>query len=81
MGVSAMSEDTHRRIRALLTSTEPDELREGLALVKKEIASLGSDESRPLFEMVSTIFYIDPLDRPDLMPALDEAISLVVGFG
>ncbi len=31
--------------------------------------------------MVSTIFYIDPWDRPDLMPILDEAISLVVGFG
>jgi HEAT repeat protein len=76
-----MSEDTHRRIRALLASAEPDDLREGLALVKKEIARLGSEESKPLFEMVSTIFYIDPLDRPDLVPALDEAVSLVVGFG
>ena len=27
------------------------------------------------------IFYIDPLDRPDLVPILDEAVSLVVGFG
>lgn len=31
--------------------------------------------------MVSAVFYIDPLDRPDLVPILDEAISLVVGFG
>jgi HEAT repeat protein len=31
--------------------------------------------------MVSTLFYIDPLDRPDLVPLLEEAISLVVGFG
>jgi HEAT repeat protein len=76
-----MGDDTHRRIRELLASAEPDELREGLALVKEEIARKGSEESRPLFEAVSTIFYIDPLDRPDLVPALDEAVSLVVGFG
>jgi hypothetical protein len=28
-----------------------------------------------------TIFYIDPLDRPDLAPLVNEAIALVVGFG
>ena len=66
---------------ATVKAMDPDDLREGLRLVKGEIARLGSEESRPLFEMVSTIFYIDPLDRPDLVPALDEAVSLVVGFG
>jgi hypothetical protein len=30
---------------------------------------------------MSVISYIDPLDRPDLVPILDEAVSLVVGFG
>jgi HEAT repeat protein len=42
---------------------------------------VGSGEAQPLFEMVSAIFYIDPLDRPDLVPILDEAVSLMVGFG
>mgnify|MGYP001262106237 CR=1 FL=1 len=76
-----MREDPHRTIRALLASTNPEELRQGLQFVKREISRIGSEEAKPLFEIVSTIFYIDPLDRPDLVPLLDEAISLVVGFG
>jgi len=76
-----MKEDPHHTIQALLASTKPEELREGLERVKKEISRIGSDQSKPLFEMVSTIFYIDPLDRPDLVPLLDDAISLIVGFG
>jgi HEAT repeat protein len=73
--------DALSAIQTLLASTKAEELREGLALVKKEIARIGCEEARPLFEMVSTIFYIDPLDRPDLVPVLEEAIGLVVGFG
>lgn len=76
-----MPEDSYDAIKALLASAQPEELRQGLELVKKEIARVGSREARPLFEIVSAIFYIDPLDRPDLLPILDEAVSLVVGFG
>jgi len=76
-----MSEEFYRSVQPLLASTQPEEIRRGLELVRKEIARIGSAEARPLFEMVSAIFYIDPLDRPDLVPLLDEAISLVVGFG
>lgn len=76
-----MSEDAQRTIRALLSSTKPEDLRQGLELVRREISRVGSEESQQLFEMVSTIFYIDALDRPDLVPLLDAAISLVVGFG
>ena len=76
-----MSKNSHRTIQTLLASTEPEDLRQGLELVRSEIARMGSSEARPLFEMISAIFYIDPLDHPELMPILDEAISLVVGFG
>jgi HEAT repeat protein len=76
-----MSKNAHQTIQSLLASTEPEDLRQGLEVVRSEIARIGSSEARPLFEMVTAIFYIDPLDRPDLMPVLDEAISLVVGFG
>jgi hypothetical protein len=76
-----MPNKSYSSIRTLLASTNIDELRHGLELARIEISRIGSDEARPLFEMVSTIFYIDPWDRPDLMPILDEAISLVVGFG
>ena len=76
-----MPENAYQTIQALLASAEPNDLRQGLELIRSEIARIGSGEARPLFEMVTAIFYIDPLDRPDLMPVLDEAISLVVGFG
>ena len=76
-----MSENPYETIQTLLTSKRPDELRRGLELVRQEISRAGFSEAQPLFEMVSAIFYIDPLDRPDLVPILDEAVSLVVGFG
>lgn len=72
---------THETIKALLESTQLEDLKRGLELVRGEIARLGSQEARPLFEMVCSVFYIDPLDHPELMPALDEAVNLVVGFG
>jgi hypothetical protein len=76
-----MADDSSRTIRALLTSTRPEDLREGLNLIKKEIAKAGSRDSKPLFEILSTLFYIDSLDHPELVPILDEAVSLAVGFG
>ena len=76
-----MANNSSDTIKKLLASTTPDELRRGLELVRQEISRVGSAEARPLFEMVSAIFYIDPLDHPELVPILDEAINLVVGFG
>jgi HEAT repeat protein len=76
-----MSEIASDPVRTLLASDDPVQLRQGLALVREEIARVGSREARQLFELVSTLFYIDPLDRPDLLPVLDEAVDLVVGFG
>ncbi len=68
-------------IEHLMMSTKSDDLHQGLALIREEITRVGSDEAKPLFEMVSAIFYIDPLDRPELAPIREEAIALVVGFG
>jgi len=76
-----MDEHLRHTIERLLSSHRPEELHQGLELIKKEISRVGSDEAGTLFEMVSTIFYIDPLDRPDLAPLVNEAIALVVGFG
>jgi HEAT repeat protein len=76
-----MSEHAYDAIQTLLESTQPEDLRRGLELVRQEISRVGSSEAKPLFEMVAAIFYIDPLDHPELMPILDEAVSLVVGFG
>jgi hypothetical protein len=76
-----MPEETYATIRQLLASTELGELRTGLELVKGEIRRLGSAEARELFEVVSTLFYLDTYEQPALAPIVDEAISLVVGFG
>src|SRR5512143_934763 len=76
-----MPEDTIRTIRGLLSSAEASDLRRGLELARTEIARAGPVAARPLFEMISALFYIDPLDRPDLLPVLDDAVNLVVGLG
>lgn len=76
-----MSQDAYDPIRALLGSESAEELRKGLALVREEIARAGSRAAPSLFELVAMLFYLDPLDRPDLLPVLDEAVDVVVGFG
>ena len=76
-----MQKDIYRAIQELLASEKQEEIRQGLELVRSEISRIGSGEAKQLFEIVTTIFYIDPLDRPDLAPILDEAVSLIVGFG
>ena len=71
-------------LESLFQSTTPEDLHRALDFVRTEISTQGTQSSsstRPLFELVSSLFYIDPLDRPDLAPILDEAISLVIGFG
>jgi len=73
--------DSYAAIRSLLASGDPQQLRRGLQRVKTELTHAGPEAARRLFEMVSPLFYIDPLDRPDLVPVVDEAVSLMAGFG
>ncbi len=68
-------------LEVLFRSSNPDDLHRALQAVRLEISRVGTQAVRPLFELVSSLFYIDSLDRPDLAPVLDEAISLVIGFG
>jgi hypothetical protein len=65
----------------LLASTEPADLHQGLELVRAQIPQISEPDARRLFEMVFPLFYIDPLDLPDHVPALEEAIEVVSGFG
>jgi HEAT repeat protein len=76
-----MHEHPYQSIETLLSSADPEKIHVGLELVRQEIARIGSSQARPLFEMVATLFHFDMLDRPDLVPSLNEAVSLVVGFG
>ena len=71
-------------LESLFQSTTPENLHRALQSVRNEISAHGTESNestRPLFELITSLFYIDPLDRPDLAPVLDEAISLVIGFG
>jgi HEAT repeat protein len=76
-----VEEELLQTISALLASTEPDEILEGLELVRAQIPAAGEEEPRRLFEMVFPLFYIDPLDLPGHVPVLEEAIAVVAGFG
>jgi HEAT repeat protein len=76
-----MPDDTYRTIRTLLASTRFEDLRKGIELSELEIVKVGSSEARPIFEMVSALFYIDALDHPELVPILDEAVSLAARLG
>jgi hypothetical protein len=76
-----MSGDPYVNMQVLLASMKPEDIAEGLKLVEAEIAKAGTGDARPLFEMLSTLFYIDPLDHPELVPVLDKAIRLTARFG
>ncbi len=70
-----------KTLSSLFTSSDPEKIHQALQIVREEVSRLGSDQARPLFQMVSSLFYIDPHDDPELASILDEAISLVTGFG
>jgi len=76
-----MPDNSYRTIRALVTSKSPEDILKGLRLVAIEITKIGSSEAKPLFEMVSSLFYIDALDHPELVPVVDEAVKLTATFG
>lgn len=76
-----MLEESLHTITPLLASTDPDEIRRGLALIRTQLSSLDEDEARSLLEMVSALFYIDPLDLPTHVPVIADAIALVGGMG
>jgi hypothetical protein len=79
--VVPMPENTYETIRALLSSNRADKLHQGLELIRQDIAREGIEAARPLFELLTEIFYVDPLEQPDLASVLDEAIGLAASFG
>jgi len=64
-----------------LASKRFEDLRRGLELAELEIVKIGSSEAKPVFEMISPLFYIDALDHPELVPILDESVSLAARLG
>lgn len=76
-----MQPEVYQTVSTLLSSTDPNELRAGLALVKSQLPGLGEQEGKALLEMISALFYIDPLDLPGHLPVIEDAIALVGSMG
>ncbi len=76
-----MHSDTQRTIATLLASTVPAEIQQGLQQVKAQLPAWSQDEARPILDMIVALFYIDPLDLPEHLPVLEEAIAVAASFG
>jgi HEAT repeat protein len=76
-----MQEDTYRLISELLESHDPEDLRRGLNLVSVETASASDADARRLCELIVPLFYIDTLDHPEHMPAVETAIIVTADMG
>ncbi len=76
-----MLDTTYRRIGELLASHDSAELQQGLALVQAEAPSAGPEDAQKLCELILPLFYIDPLDHPEHLPVIEEAITVVTGLG
>ncbi len=76
-----MDQDKLKRIEQLLAGSTPAEVRQGLELAREEIVRCGPEDAREAIDAITSLFYIDPLDRPDLKPCIDDAVDLVIGLG
>jgi hypothetical protein len=76
-----MREEQVKNVAEMLTSHDPSVLIQGLALVRDETPALDADGARQLCELILPLFYIDPLDHPEHVPVIEEAIQVVAGLG
>jgi HEAT repeat protein len=76
-----MLEETYRTIGNLLSSHDPADLRRGLELVRAEAPLASPQDCDRLCETILPLFYIDPLDHPEHVPVIEEAILVVAGLG
>lgn len=76
-----MREQVIQNIAELLTSHEPGVLMDGLALIRAEASAIAPDEARRVCELILPLFYIDPLDHPEHVPVIEEAIQVTADLG
>mgnify|MGYP001057926095 FL=1 len=76
-----MASEKYQEIQTLLGSDQPEEIHQGLLMIREELPSIDEEAARSLFEMVSVLFHVDLFDHPDQAGVVDEAISLVADFG
>ena len=76
-----MEEERQRIITDLLSSHVPDELLRGLVLIKEAIPRATPAEAQQYCELILPLFYIDPLDHPEHVSVIEEAIMVAAGLG
>lgn len=76
-----MQAERYQAIGELLTSHDPDVLLRGLALIKEAASGVTPAEAQQLCELILPLFYIDPLDYPEHVPVIEEAITTAAGLG
>lgn len=70
-----------KALEAKMASAEPHEVHEALQTIRRLIPGAEYGEVRRFAEMVTSLFYIDPLDRPEFVPVIDDAVDLIAGVG
>lgn len=73
--VETMLTDPHDK----LTTERAEYVRKCLARVKEALASAAAQDE--CLDVLVSFFHIDPLDRPELVPLLDEAVDVVASVG
>lgn len=77
-----MQDDVLHTIGNLLSSHDPADLQRGLALARTAATTTAGPElCGQLCELILPIFYIDPLDHPEHVPVIEEAIRVIAGLG
>jgi len=76
-----MQLETYHTISTLLASHDPADLHRGLELVKAAAPGADPQGCERLCEVILPLFYIDPLDHPEHIPVIEEAIMVVAGLG
>ena len=76
-----MQEDTHRTIVNLLSSHDPADLQPRAGSGPGGSPAGRSSGLRAAVRTILPLFYIDPLDHPEHVPVIEEAIMVVAGLG
>ena len=64
-----------------LQATASDELLAAIIDVRRAVSEMDPEQRAEAASALATLFYIDPSDRPDLEPVVDQAIKAVVALG
>lgn len=70
-----------RELYDRLQATASDELLAAIIDVRRAIPEMDQEQRAEASSALATLFYVDPSDRPDLEPVVDQAMKAVVAMG